>query len=76
MKEFRKLPPQIRTYVERTVEALAEQPRPDGCRKLAGFDSVYRVRIGGYRLVYEVEDGAILVCILRIRPRRESYRGL
>ena len=74
LREFKKLPRDIRDSVRRHVEGLAEEPRPAGCRKLARFDNAYRVRIGAYRLIYEVHDVRILVYILRIRPRSESYR--
>lgn len=76
LREFKKLPADIRPEVERKVEALAENPRPDGCRKLAGMEKTYRMRHGDYRIIYEVEDSRVLVHILRIRPRRDSYRGL
>jgi mRNA interferase RelE/StbE len=74
LREFKKLPQAIQTIVQQAVEKLRNDPRSGGCRKLAGFDSVYRVRIGDYRLVYEVQDKAILVYILRVRLRREAYR--
>ena len=76
LREFKKLPPGLRNTIERKIELLADNPRPDGCRKLAGLETAYRLRLGDYRLVYEVDDQIILVHILRIRHRRESYRGL
>ena len=39
------------------IEALAETPRPDGCRKMAGFDDLWRVRVGDWRIVYRIEEG-------------------
>ncbi len=57
------------------IEALAGNPRPPGCRKLrgAGHDD-YRLRIGDYRVLYEVDDTARIVRIMRVRHRREVYR--
>lgn len=75
LREFKKLPPAVQSTVEQTVVRLGDEPRPSGCRKLAGFDSAYRVRIGDYRLVYEVQDKSVLIYILRIRLRGDAYRG-
>jgi mRNA interferase RelE/StbE len=55
--------------------ALAQNPRPPGCRKLhgSGHDD-YRIRVGDYRILYEVDDTAPTVRIMRVRHRREAYR--
>lgn len=61
---------------ERLVRALALlelEPRPAGCRKLTG-ESLYRVRVGDYRIVYEVRDRELLVLVLRVAHRRDVYR--
>jgi mRNA interferase RelE/StbE len=46
----------------------------DGVKKLAGADSLYRVRVGDYRIIYEIQDRAILIIIVRMRHRGEAYR--
>jgi len=56
------------------IEALAEDPRPPGCRKLVGQANLWRVRIGDYRVIYEIDDGKKLVDINAIRHRSEAYR--
>lgn len=56
------------------LKALGEEPRPPGCRKLTGSQSDYRIRVGDLRVVYEVDDAAGEVRILRVRHRREVYR--
>ena len=57
------------------VNSLAEQPRPQGVRKIKGADYAYRIRIGSYRIVYEVFDRDKLVLILQIARRTETtYR--
>jgi mRNA interferase RelE/StbE len=61
-----------RTLVER-AEALADNPRPQGCTKLAGGDR-YRVRHGAYRLVYSVEDQRRIVLVVKIGHRKDVYR--
>jgi mRNA interferase RelE/StbE len=56
------------------IEALAENPRPAGCEKLAGHSSRYRVRQGDYRIVYSVDDAERVVLIVKVGHRREIYR--
>lgn len=56
------------------IEILAEDPRPDGCKKLVGSEHTYRVRIGDYRVIYDIQDEALVVLIVRIRHRRDVYR--
>ena len=57
------------------LAALADEPRPHGAEKLAGLEA-YRIRIGDYRAVYEVDDAAGTVVVTRVRHRREVYRRL
>lgn len=56
------------------IMALANIPRPPGCRKLQDSRSDYRIRIGDYRVIYEVDDKDNKVRIMRIRHRRHVYR--
>jgi len=63
---FHRIIPQIR--------ALAENPRPLGCRKLTGSKNDWRIRIGDYRVLYEIDEKAKAVRIMRVRHRREVYR--
>lgn len=55
--------------------ALAEEPRPPGAEKLAGLEA-FRIRVGDYRVVYEVDDAARVVVVTRIRHRGDVYRKL
>ncbi len=56
------------------IKALTEDPRPVGCRKLTGTKSDWRIRIGDYRLIYEINEKAKAVRVMRVRHRREAYR--
>jgi mRNA interferase RelE/StbE len=56
------------------IKALAENPRPAGCRKLTGARNDWRIRIGDYRLIYEIDEEAKVVRVMRVSHRREAYR--
>lgn len=57
--------------IRAALDLLAANPRPPNCVALRGEDSVYRVRVGDYRIVYEVIDDVLLVHVVRIGHRRE-----
>ncbi|MBI2303182.1 MAG: type II toxin-antitoxin system RelE/ParE family toxin [Chloroflexi bacterium] len=74
-RELRRLLLPVRDRLEPVIMALAEEPRPQGVRKLQGGERAYRIRVGDYRVVYEVYDNENLVVILRVGRRTEStYR--
>ena len=54
------------------IESLAENPRPDGCRKLSGSER-YRIRQGSYRIVYAIEDKQLVVYVVKIADRKSVY---
>ena len=56
------------------ISALAANPRPPGCVKLQGESELYRVRIGDYRIVYQIQDAVLMVLVVQIGNRREIYR--
>jgi mRNA interferase RelE/StbE len=56
------------------LEALAEDPRPVNCVKLKGEEELYRVRVGDYRIVYQIQDKQLIVLIVQVGHRREIYR--
>ena len=55
------------------IRALGNDPRPPGCEKLTGQDR-YRVRQGAYRIVYSIEDDALVVYVVKVGHRRDVYR--
>jgi mRNA interferase RelE/StbE len=66
-----------RSVVPRIVEAvgqLARNPFPQGCRKLKGSDDSYRIRVGDYRVVYEIVTERLSIEIIRVRHRKDVYR--
>ena len=56
------------------MRGLANDPRPPGCGKLAGLENLYRIRVGDYRIVYQIRDEVLLVLVVKIGHRREVYR--
>ena len=73
-KALEALPKSARARVDALIVSLADEPRPSGVKKLAGEDSLYRVRSGEYRVVYTIEDRVLLVLVVRVAHRREVYR--
>ncbi len=65
----------LRRRVRDRLRELAENPRPQGCTKLRGYENRWRVRVGDYRILYTIEDGVVLrVLVVEIEHRREVYR--
>ena len=73
-KELRRLPLQVQRRIVAVLEELAVNPRPAGVVKMQGDDNLWRVRLGLYRIVYEIHDAQILVLVLRIAHRKDVYR--
>lgn len=73
-KDLRKLPQQEVARIVAAVEQLAEEPRPHGSEKLTGSEHTYRIRIGDYRVVYEVLTERKIVEVQRVRHRKDVYR--
>ena len=74
-RELRNLPQNIRTRVDVRLEALANNPRPPGVVKLSGeTDSHWRIRVGEYRILYQIDDRHHLIEIYRIKHRSQAYR--
>ena len=72
-KELRKIAPRDLQRLIRAVQALAHDPRPPGARMLKGPERYWRVRQGDYRVVYEIDDAAAQVVIIKVGHRREVY---
>ncbi len=56
------------------VARLAVDPRPSGVKKLVGADDLWRIRVGDWRVIYRVRDAELIVLIVRVAHRRESYQ--
>ncbi len=74
VRQFGSLPVKIQLRVRTRIEALGSDPRPAGYRKLKGADDIYRVRVGDYRVLYQVRDDDLLVLVVSVRKRGEVYK--
>lgn len=72
-RQLRKFDPQVRRRIQAALDLLAEDPRPPAATRLVGGAGEWRVRTGDYRIVYEIQDGILLVLVLRIGHRRDVY---
>lgn len=73
-KDLKKLSPDDYDRVMPHIIQLADNPKPFGCRKIVGSTSDWRIRIGVFRVVYELDNKAKTVRIMRVKHRREVYR--
>ena len=73
-RQLRKLSATDRLRVLRSIVALGRDPRPVGCRKLSGFDDVFRIRVGRFRVLYAIEDRRLVVIVLKVGDRKDVYR--
>ena len=74
-KELRKLPAEMIQKIMEAVDALSENPFPPGCRKLVGSDQTWRIRIGNYRVIYNVVSATLTIEIVRVAHRKDAYRN-
>ena len=72
-KELDALDDALFTRIDRKILALADNPRPPGCKKLKAYKDQWRIRVGDWRVLYIIDDAAKLVSITSIAHRREVY---
>jgi mRNA interferase RelE/StbE len=73
-RQLKKINRENKAKILNKIEALATNPRPHGYKHLTDVGSLLRVRVGDYRIIYEVQDRVLLVIVLRVADRRETYR--
>ncbi len=73
-RALRRLPRHLQSQVAEKIGSLARNPFPGGVKKLQGEEKIYRVRVGDYRIIYEVQSAVLVVLVLKIGHRREVYR--
>jgi len=73
-RDLRRLPRAVFERVSERILSLRDDPRPHGVRKLAGGLEGWRIRVGDHRILYQIDDEAQTVTIVRVKHRREAYR--
>jgi mRNA interferase RelE/StbE len=74
VKAIARLPRTEQQRVRAAIDLLADEPRPPGSAALLGEESTYRVRVGNYRILYEVIDDRLVIQVVRVGHRRDVYR--
>jgi mRNA interferase RelE/StbE len=74
-KELRKLPTEMIPKIMEAVDALSKNPFPLNCRKLTGSEQTWRIRIGNYRVIYNVFSSILVIEIVRVAHRKDAYRN-
>jgi mRNA interferase RelE/StbE len=75
-KLFHKLPKNLLKRFNRAILELAHNPRPAGCKKLTGYDNLYCIRQGDWRIIYAIEDDRLVVLVLEVSLRSSAYKNL
>jgi len=73
-KELSKLPPQTRLRIAKAIAKLSLDPKKGNVRPMVGTSS-WRLRVGDYRVVYDIVNQKLIILIIRIRHRRDAYKG-
>ncbi len=73
-KQLNAFPVAIRSRIESALLALEDDPRPANCKKMVGEIATWRLKVGSYRVVYEIQDEELLIFVIRTAHRRDVYR--
>jgi mRNA interferase RelE/StbE len=73
-KELEKLPRPMISKIVSAVDNLSSNPFPQGVRKLVGTEDTYRIRIGDYRVLYNIIENRLIIEIVRVRHRKDAYK--
>lgn len=74
VRELQALPRPAQQRIKTAIDALAETPRPPGVKKLVAEENLYRIRVGDYRVLFQVQDRQLLVLIVKVGHRSQIYR--
>ncbi|MBD2499948.1 type II toxin-antitoxin system RelE family toxin [Anabaena azotica] len=74
LKQLKKLSPEVQERIQAKIDELATEPRPNGVKKLKGQENTYRIRVGDYRILYDIFDDILLVTVVDIGHRSKVYK--
>jgi mRNA interferase RelE/StbE len=72
-KQLRRIDRNEQRKIVDAAKELALNPRPYGYKKLVGDEGFYRIKVGDYRIIYEIADDVLIVSVLRVTNRRDAY---
>jgi len=75
-KELSKLSKDLQTRIAKAIDGLTAEPRPSGVKKLTDGENLYRLRVGDYRVLYEIREATLVVLVVKVADRKEVYRLL
>ena len=75
LRELKHLDRQVVPRILDAINSLATDPLPSGVRQLRGSQRTYRLRVGDYRVIYELYESRLIIEIVRVRHRKDAYRG-
>ncbi len=75
-KAIKRLDGDILERIRHAIRELGNDPRPMGYKKLTGYEGLYRIRVGDWRIIYAIEDNQLIILVLEISPRGGAYRDL
>jgi mRNA interferase RelE/StbE len=76
LRKIKRGQPRDAQRIDAAIVALADDARPAGCKPLLGMDAVWRIRVGNYRICYQIDDEVLLVLVLTLSTRDDVYERL
>ncbi|MFQ5420073.1 MAG: type II toxin-antitoxin system RelE/ParE family toxin [Anaerolineae bacterium] len=75
-RRLKRLPVPLKERLSLAIDQLAVQPRPIGSKKLAGGSDLYRIRVGDWRIIYDIKDDQLIIIVINVASRGDAYRNL
>lgn len=73
-RDFKGFDKALQKRLKTKIDSLAKNPRPSGVKKLEGEEDLYRVRVGDYRIIYQIQDDKLIILVVKIGDRKEVYK--
>lgn len=74
LKQLKKIPSELQEHIQIKIDDLATEPRPNGVKKLKGKENAYRIRVGDYRVIYDIFDDLLVVNVVEVGHRKNIYK--
>jgi len=75
-KEFKKIPNIYQKKISKAINELAETPMPSSVKKMRGAANRYRIRVADYRVIYDIDDGEMVILVIKVGHRQQVYKRL